>query len=102
MNTVKIDIEQIEVARDAWQEDEGETDHWREMLKEHPTPIQNYIGKRFEAERAELARVVERFAKRGEEVPGHWRPRFRITQITYAQSAPEQWAVTDNTPAGND
>lgn len=91
-----IEQAQIEVARDAWQEDEGGK-RWRELLKEHPTAIQNYIGKRFEKERTELARLVEKLEAEGEEVPAGLQPEFRITYIRYERDG-DLWSVTDNTP----
>ncbi len=100
---MKIEVEQIEVARDAWQEDQGRvppSERWREMLKEHPAPIQNYIGKRFQAERDELARLVAKAEAKGEDPPAYG-SCFRITSLSYAQESDGKWAVTDNTPGVN-
>ena len=96
---MRVELEQIEVARDAWQEDQG-GERWREMLKEHPRPIQNYIGKRFEAERAELARVAEKYDPEKHQLMVGYRPRFRITSLTYAPDG-ALWAIVDNTPGEN-
>lgn len=89
---MRVEQEQIEVARDAWQEDQEQdppSERWREMLKEHPVAVQNYIGKRFEKERADLAGMPETsFASP---------QRFRITSLSYARGA-DGWEVTDNTP----
>lgn len=88
MLLVRVEQAQIEVARDAWQEDEGASDRWRDMLKEHPRAVQNYIGKRFERERDDLAREI---------VGLGGAQRFRITSLTYERDG-TLWNITDNTP----
>lgn len=88
MLLVRVEQEQIEVARDAWQEDEGASDRWRDMLKEHPRAIQNYIGKRFEKERNDLAREIEGLGGC---------QRFRIILLSYVREG-ALWEITDNTP----
>lgn len=96
----RIDQEQIEVARDAWQEDEGASERWRACLEGHPLAVQNYIGKRFAREHADIARAIEKFEAKGEEAPPNVGQMFRITSLTYEPDG-ENWAVTDNTPEGN-
>lgn len=95
---MRVEQAQIEVARDAWQETEGAGDLWREMLKEHPVAIQNYIGKRFAKERDELAALVEKLEAAGKDVPHGLQPRFRITSLSYVAEHNGTWSVTDNTP----
>lgn len=100
---MKVEQEQIEVARDAWQEDLGAvppTERWRSMLKDVPPPVQNYIGKRFEAEREELARLVAKAEREGKDPPTR-ESCFRITTLTYTCNADMKYEVTDNTPGCN-
>jgi hypothetical protein len=78
---VKIDRDQIEVARDAWQEDNGASERWRAMLEEHPRAIQNYIGKRFETEAAT-----------------GFNQAYRITSLSYLERGGGRYEVVDNTP----
>lgn len=93
---MRVEQEQIEVARDAWQE--GRAD-WLTMLEGIPAPVQNYIAKRFEAERAELAKMVAKLEAEGKEIPEGIRPVFRITSLSYDyDKGYDSWSVTDNTP----
>ena len=77
----KVDPLTIDVARDAWLEDQGGT-RFEGILEEYdiPKPIRNYIRKRFEKEAA-----------------ADFDQRWRITALSW-EHVDGRYEVTDNTP----